>query len=110
MKRVIVDYKRLDREIAALLIDLYPHGYGDDDIIVLKKPNGELIEAVEVKTQDTIYLVKISKSLSNFISGFEENIEKELEVTNEDAQTSKQTTDNQLEIEPDFRPDSEDLF
>ena len=78
MRRVIVDYKRLDREIAALLIDLYPHGYGDDDIIILKKPNGELIEAVEVRTEDTIYLVKISQNLSNFISNFEENIEKEL--------------------------------
>ncbi len=79
MRRVIVDYKRLDHGVASLLIDLYPHGYGDDDIIVLKKPNGELIEAVEVRTDDTIFLVKISQSLSNFISNFEENIEKELE-------------------------------
>lgn len=86
MRRVIVDYKRLDREVAAKLIERYPHGYGDDDIIVLKKPNGDLIEAVEVRTDDTIFLVKISKSLSNFISNFEENIEKELSNTSEDAQ------------------------
>ncbi len=79
MKRVIIDYKKLDHTVAALLIDLYPHGYGDDDIIVLKKPNGELVEAVEVKTADAIYLVKISKSLSHFISNFEENMDKELE-------------------------------
>ena len=38
MRRVIIDYKRLDRTVAALLIDMYPHGYGDDDIIVLKNP------------------------------------------------------------------------
>ena len=81
MRRVIIDYKRLDRTVAALLIDMYPHGYGDDDIIVLKKPNGELIEAVEVRTDDTIFLVKISQSLSNFIANFEEQIEKELENT-----------------------------
>lgn len=87
MRRVIVDYKRLDREIASLLIDLYPHGYGDDDIIVLKKPNGELIEAVEVRTNDTIFLVKISQSLSNFISNFEDNIEKELEGSGEAVDT-----------------------
>ena len=79
MRRIIVDYKKLDHSTAAMLIDLYPHGYGDDDIIVLKKPNGELIEAVEVKTKDTIYLVKISQSLSNFIANFDENIGKELE-------------------------------
>jgi hypothetical protein len=68
MKRVIVDYKKLRSDVAALLIDLYPHGYGDEDIITLRKPNGEIIEAVEVQTEDTLYLVKISKSLSQFIS------------------------------------------
>jgi len=81
MKRVLIDYKKLDRDVAALLIDLYPHGYGDEDIIVLKKPNGDIIEAVEVKTADTLFLVKISKSLSNFIANFDESIEKELENT-----------------------------
>jgi len=79
MKRILIDYKKLDHSVAALLIDLYPYGYGDEDIITLKKPNGEIVEAVEVKTEDTVYLVKISKSLSNFITNFEENIEKELE-------------------------------
>ncbi|WP_223826547.1 hypothetical protein [Flagellimonas sp. S3867] len=79
MKRILIDYKKLDHDVAAVLIDSYPYGYGDEDIITLKKPNGEIIEAVEVKTIDAIYLVKISKSLSNFISNFEENIEKELD-------------------------------
>lgn len=84
MKRVIVDYKRLDREVATQLIERYPHGYGDDDIIVLKKPNGELVEAVEVRTTDTIFLVKISKNLAIFVSNFEENMEKELGQPQED--------------------------
>ncbi len=79
MKRVLIDYKKLPHDVAALLIDLYPHGYGDEDLIVLKKPNGEIVEAVEIKTDDTIYLVKISQSLANFISNFEETIERELE-------------------------------
>lgn len=81
MRRVLIDYKKLDRDVAALLIDLYPHGYGDEDIIVLKKPNGDIIEAVEVRTADTLFLVKISKSLSSFIANFDESIEKELEQT-----------------------------
>ncbi|MEC8831161.1 MAG: hypothetical protein VX772_02285 [Bacteroidota bacterium] len=79
MKRILIDYKKLDHEVAAKLIDCYPDGYGDDDIITIKKPNGEVLEAVEVRTVDTIYLVKISKSLSNFIANFEETIEKELD-------------------------------
>ncbi|WP_421802798.1 hypothetical protein [Flagellimonas sp.] len=79
MKRILIDYKKLDHTVASILIDSYPDGYGDDDIITIRKPNGEVIEAVEVKTADTIYLVKISKSLSNFIANFEETIEKELD-------------------------------
>ena len=103
MKRIIVDYKRLDHSVAALLIDLYPHGYGDEDIIVLKKPGGELIEAVEVKTDEAIYLVKISKSLSNFISSFEEKIEKELDNT-----PAKQLLEKEFETNTDEGLEPED--
>lgn len=79
MKRILIDYKKMDRKVAAALIDSYPDGYGDDDLLIIKKPNGEIIEAVEVRTDDTIYLVKISKSLSNFMANFEETIERELD-------------------------------
>lgn len=104
MRRVIIDYKRLDREIASLLIDLYPHGYGDDDIIILKKPNGELIEAVEVRTDDTIFLVKISQSLSNFISNFEENMEKELEHDDRSKEA-----DVHPELESGYHTEADDI-
>ena len=79
MKRILVDYKKLDRKAAALLIETYPDGYGDDDIIAFKNGKGELVQAVELRTEDTLFLVKISKSLSDFIANFDENIEKELE-------------------------------
>ena len=79
MKRILIDYKKLSHDVAAKLIDSYPDGYGDDDIITIKKPTGEVIDAVEVRTEDTIYLVKISKSLSNFMANFEETIDKELD-------------------------------
>jgi len=79
MIRRLVDYKKLNHEMAALLIETYPYGYGDDDIITFRNGHGEIIEAVEIQTEDTLYLVKISKSLANFISNFEDNIEKGLE-------------------------------
>lgn len=79
MRRILVDYKKLDRKAAALLIETYPDGYGDDDIIAFKNGQGELVQAVELRTEDTLYLVKISKSLSNFIASFDETIEKELD-------------------------------
>ncbi|WP_222984110.1 hypothetical protein [Flagellimonas meishanensis] len=109
MKRIIIDYKKLDHETAAALIDSYPYGYGDEDIIVLRKPNGEIIEAVEVKTADTIYLVKISKSLSNFIANFEEAIEKELSQ-NQSKELAASIDEpgldsNDFEISPDLDDD-----
>lgn len=109
MKRIIIDYKKLDHSLAAMLIDLYPHGYGDDDIITLRKPNGDLIEAVEIRTDDTIYLVKISKSLSNFISNFEENIEKKL--YNEAKEAKEAVLEDNSEAETDADLDiSQDLY
>lgn len=79
MLRKLIDYKKLDHQLAALLIETYPYGYGDEDILIFKNAHGEFVEAVEIKSDDTIYLVKISKSLANFISNFDDNIEKELE-------------------------------
>ena len=84
MLRKLVDYKKLDHSLASLLIETYPYGYGDEDIIIFKNLKGEIVETVELRTKDTIYLVKISKSLSNFIANFEDNLEKGI-----DANTSK---------------------
>lgn len=83
MLRKLVDYKKLDHELAALLIETYPDGYGDDDIISFRNTKGDFVEAVEIQTPETLYLVKISKSLSHFISNFEDNIIKELDSKNE---------------------------
>ncbi|WP_019670029.1 hypothetical protein [Eudoraea adriatica] len=63
MRRVIVDYKKLNNDILDLLVTKYPDGYDEDDIITFKNAQNEVIESVEVRTDDTIYLVKVSKRL-----------------------------------------------
>lgn len=63
MQRLIIDYKKLTPEILILLNEKFPDGYDDNDIISFKNHNSEIIDAVEVRTQDTIYLVKIGKHL-----------------------------------------------
>jgi|TARA_R110002051_G_scaffold165130_3_gene235958 hypothetical protein len=93
MIRRLIDYRKLDHQLAALLIETYPYGYGDEDIITFKNVQGDYVEAVQLKTADTLYLVKISKSLSNFIANFEENLEKELEPkTPEEVMQSEDMT------------------
>jgi len=75
MRRVIVDFKKLTNEILSMLVEKYPDGYGDDDIIRFKNANNESIEAVEVRTDDTIYLVKVSTRLANTMEKFEDEDE-----------------------------------
>ncbi|MEH6656464.1 hypothetical protein [Leeuwenhoekiella marinoflava] len=71
MRRVIVDFKKLTPEILALLVDKYPYGYDDDQIISFKNAKNELIECVEVRTADTIYLVKVSKKLETSMENYD---------------------------------------
>jgi len=71
MKRIIVDFKRLTPEILSLLVEKYPDGYDDRHIIVFKNARNQTIEAVEVPTEDCMYLVKVSSSLVNSMVNFD---------------------------------------
>ena len=75
MKRVIVDYAKLTNEILNLLVEKFPDGYDDSNIISFRNAKNELIEAVEVRTEDTIYLVKVSTKLSDRIENYDEDDE-----------------------------------
>ena len=72
MRRIIVDYAKLTGDILNLLVEKFPEGYDDTDIIRFRNAQNELIEAVEVKTEDTIYLVKVSTKLASRMEKFDE--------------------------------------
>ncbi|MFD1615616.1 hypothetical protein [Gelatiniphilus marinus] len=73
LKRVIVDFKKLTPEILALLVEKYPDGYDDDQIVTFRNAQNELIEAVEVITADTKYLVKVSAKLEVTMENYDED-------------------------------------
>ena len=79
MRRIIIDHKKLTPGLAASLLEKFPNGYGDDDLIAFKTPRGEWVEAVELQTSEALYLVKISKRLSSLLSSLEELDEDSLE-------------------------------
>jgi hypothetical protein len=116
MLRKIIDYKKLSHELADLLIETYPDGYGDDDIIKFRNISGELVEAVELQTSDTLYLIKISKSLSNFIANFDDSIEKELDTKtkvaaagyDEDEEDDYESEELEMELNMDGEMDDDD--
>lgn len=72
MKRIIVDYSKLTNEILTLLVERFPDGYDDSNIVRFRNAQNELIEAVEVRTEDTIYLVKVSTKLASRLEKFDE--------------------------------------
>jgi|UniRef100_UPI00404709D1 DNA-directed RNA polymerase subunit delta len=73
MKRVIVDYSKLTTDILDMLVEKYPDGYDYGDVISFKNAKGETIKAVEVRTEDTIYLVKISSKLEQTMEDYAED-------------------------------------
>ena len=73
MKRVIIDYKKLTDELLNMLVQKFPDGYDREDIIRFQNAQNEMIEAVEVRTEDTIYLVKVSKGLATSIENFDDD-------------------------------------
>ena len=70
MKRVIVDYSKLTINILNILTEKYPDGYDHTDIIKFKNSKAETISAVEVRTYDTIYLVKICSQLEKTMEDY----------------------------------------
>ena len=101
MKRVIVDYSKLTSEILNLLVEKFPDGYDDSDIVRFKNARNESIEAVEVRTEDTIYLVKVSTKLADRIENYDED--EELETADDSLDALKE-----LEIEDGADDDDAD--
>ncbi len=85
LKRVIVDFKKLTPEILAMLVEKYPDGYDDDHIITFKNIKNEVIEAVEVTTTDTKYLVKVSSRLAVTLANYDEDDYEDFDSNNPEA-------------------------
>ncbi len=60
MKRIIVDFRKMNRKVKSLFRSQYPDGYDTNDIIEFRNHRNELVKAVAIETKDTKFLVKIS--------------------------------------------------
>ena len=106
MRRIIVDYAKLTGNILNLLVDKFPEGYDDSNIIRFRNAQNELIEAVEVRTEDTIYLVKVSTNLASRMEKFDEEddidsvIEPIIPIKGLDDDEDAPEDDDENEIDP----------
>src|SRR5690606_37922144 len=117
MKRIIVDYAKLTNEILTLLVEKFPDGYDDTDVIQFTNAKGELIEAVEVRTEDTIYLVKVSTKSQDRVESFEEddlsavdsiNV-KDLDIDEEEDEEEEKSSKKKSVKKKDDEEDDEDF-
>jgi len=110
MKRIIVDYSKLTNEILTLLVERFPDGYDDSNIIRFRNAKDEMIEAVEVRTEDTIYLVKVSTKLASRIENFDEDEDlddvvvpidaiKGLDLDDDIADDDEEETEEKIELD-----------
>lgn len=95
MKRIIVDYSKLNSDILDLLVEKFPDGYEREDVITFRNLQNELIEAVEVKTEDTIYLVKVSKRLADTMENYDEDDGDDFDSEDEDMEDVAETSEEE---------------
>ena len=108
MNRIIVDDKKLTPEILNLLVEKFPDGYGIRDVIKFTNPKGQYVEAVEVRTDDTIYLVKISDELVDSMDRYEDEDEDDV-IISDDLDIKIDNSDLDIKIDdPDLEIDDED--
>lgn len=63
MKRIIKDYTTITKEQLQLISDAYPDGIDSEMLISFVNAKGEYVKALEVRTDDTIFLFKISAGM-----------------------------------------------
>ena len=84
-KRIIVDFKKLTPELLALLVEKYPDGYDDYNIIKFKNAKNEWIEAVQLDTEGIKYLVKVSTKLAMTMENYDKDDYANYDAENPDA-------------------------
>ena len=99
MKRIIIDHSKVTDEILNIIMEDYPDGYTDRDVLKFKNHKGELIEALEIKLNDDIYLVKVGTKLDKALDTFVEE--------NEEDDTSDDEADD-LEVDEDLLKDEDE--
>lgn len=97
MIRKIVDYQKLNEDILNLLLEKYPDGYDDNDVITFKNAKGEVVEAIEVKTEDTVYLVKVGLKLIKAMENFADDYDQD----NDDNDSKNEIADMDLLVDED---------
>jgi hypothetical protein len=103
-KKVVTDYSKLSEELLKLYDETYPTGIAGNTI---RFPNakGEIVTAVRLETEDTIYLVKVSAKPKEVLT--EEQMD-ELVRPSEKEENEEEEKSEDDEHSPNRRPSDDD--
>lgn len=85
MKRIITSFEKLDDKQIELFKTQYPDGYSSQDIISFKNLKGIEIKAIQISSNNAIYLVKLNEKLINKIYNDNEDSDLELEIDSNES-------------------------
>ena len=85
MKRIITSFEKLDDKQIELFKTQYPDGYSSQDIISFKNLKGIEIKAIQISSNNAIYLVKLNEKLINRIYNDNEDSDEELEIDSNES-------------------------
>lgn len=57
----------------ALINDQYPYGYEDTQLVTFVNAKGEFVKALEVRTDEIVYLIKLDRKLDEHINDYMED-------------------------------------
>ncbi|NNE55596.1 MAG: hypothetical protein HKN32_06220 [Flavobacteriales bacterium] len=63
MKRVIKDFRSVEKHHLDLIAQCYPEGFDSEDIISILNPKGKFIRCLEVKTDECTFMFKIDEDM-----------------------------------------------
>ena len=66
------DYRSITDDHMRMIKTQYPHGFSDSDLVTLKRSDGSYFDALELRSEDAVYLVKVNHNLLEAIDLFEE--------------------------------------
>lgn len=70
MKRIIKDYQSVNGDHLKMIAGEYPEGFGIDDLVTFRKPDGTSFRGLEIRTEEAIYLFKINTKMLEVIDDY----------------------------------------
>ena len=88
--KVIKDYEKLSDELLERLKEEYPNGYSN---YIIQFPNkaGKMVRAIELETEDTLYMIRLPESVSGI--GYDD-----IEVEEDDDIIADEVFDDNFEV------------